>query len=229
MMSSEQNVSEEILLSSNDEYDRQPDPEQFKHITAQLMQDSKRKMQRKLFRIHNGKFLSVKEHTLTSKKTYWFPLAHLDPEPEHHKSINWWLVLSAVITCQVAILIVYLRFSMDLGRWAAYTTAPATILFIASLILLVMTIYTYTNHFIYASRKGRYPIAVVLNNLPSKQACQEFIATLNASISQARQSAQRDESQQLAAELRELRRLRDEAAISNEDYARAKRNIFSNY
>lgn len=226
---SEQDISEEILLVSDDDNAGQPDPAQFRHITGQLLQDSKWKMQRKLFRIHADKYISVKEQSLTAAKKFWIPLAHLDATPEHIKFINWRLGLGAFITLQLAILVLYLKFSVNLGSWSAYTTAPVTLLLTASLVLLALTIYTSTNHFVFRSRYGRHPIAVVLNNLPSKQECQQFIQTLSERIEQAGESGRHDKSRQLAAELSELRRLRDTAAISNEEYAQAKHNIFSHH
>jgi len=222
-------ISEEILLSSPDEIEEQPDTEQFKIITGQLMQDSKWKMQRKLFRIHNHKYLSVKEHSLTSQKAYWFPLAALDPEPEHHRHISWKLLLGAVISCQIAILLIYLRLKVDLGHWTSSTTIMIIVFVLATLILTALTIFTYTNHFTFHSHKARYPIAVVLNNLPSKQECRQFIALLSEHIQRARKRMNGDESRRMASEVSHMRRLRDEKAISEKEYARAKKSIFSQY
>jgi hypothetical protein len=229
MNSIEQSVSEEILLYSNDEA-RQPDEAEFKHVTGHLLQDSKWKMQRKLFRIYDDKYLSIKEHTLTSAKKYWFPLAHLDPEPEHCKSLNWRLGLGAFITALVAFLVIDLRITTDLGQWATFATASITLLLIATLAQLAWMIFTSTNHFVFRSCYGRYTIATVLNNLPSKPECQQFIEMLIERIEQnTRRSGFHDKRQKLAAELSELRRLRDSAAIHDEEYEQAKDNILSQH
>lgn len=229
MAPSEQHISEEILLSSPEATDIHPDAEMFKIITAQILQDSKWKMQRKLFRIHYDKFLSIKEHTLTSKRNFWFPLAHLNPEPERQRRINWKLVISAVISCQIAILLMYMRISLNLGHWMTYTTVPIILLFATTAILTALSIYTSTNNYVFYSRKGHFPIAVVLNNLPSKQEFKQFINKLSQSIESAGQALYGDEAQRLAAEVSQLRRLRDEKAISNEAYINAKDTIFSHY
>lgn len=229
MAPANQNVSEEILLSSPEATDIYPDAEKFKIITGQLHQDSKWKMQRKLFRIHYDKFLSVKEHTLTSKKNYWFPLAHLNPEPVRQRRINWKLVIGAVISCQIVILLLYMRISLNLGDWTRYTTIPTILLFASTLILTGLSIFTSSNNYVFHSRKGHYPIAIVLNNLPSKQEFKQFITKLSQCIERAEQDLFGDESQRLAAEVSQLRRLRDEKAISNEAYISAKDTIFSHY
>lgn len=228
-MSSEQHVSEEILLSSDEELDAAPHPDQFKLVTGKLMQDSKWKMQRTLFRIHSNKYISVKQHTLSSKKNYWMPLALLDPAPEHVRTVNWWLVLSAIICCQIVVLLGYLRFSVDLGRWESYTLAPIVILSIATVALFAMTIYSSRNQFVFYSRHGRLPIAAVMNKLPSKRASRQFILDLCTLIEQTTKAERVDVSRQLAAELSALRRLRDESAISEAEYEQAKQNIFSHY
>lgn len=94
-----------------------------------------------------------------------------------------------------------------------------------SLICLVFTIRSIKSVWQFRTNFGKVPVMEIINNIPSRSTVQEFIDHLSKVITNAGQTNYFTEAQNLAAELSEHRRLRDEGIISNSEYENVKSQI----
>jgi hypothetical protein len=228
-MNQEANESEQILLYSTDEESSAPSKETFANITLRLSQYNKWKMQRKIFKVHDNKILSVVDLSLTASKKYWFQLCHLDPQPERLRALDYRLGIVSIILGLNAYLLTYLNNHFNLNNWILSYTSIMTLLITAALIVFAFMLYKSKNLVVYHSYYGQHPIALLLNNNPSKSDFDQFITKLSTLITQARKAKIIEKSQALASELSEMRRLKDESVISNDEYDEIKQHILSHH
>lgn len=221
--------NEEILLYSADADSGSPDTDSLNNITGQLSQYHKWKMQSKFIRIHDGKLLSIVEHFLTSSKKYQVRLVHLDPTPVRIRTINYRLGLLSLLVGALACLPLNDAVNSLMTQWTTHTLSISVVLITISLLAFSLMLYRSKNTLVFVSHYGRHPMVTLLHNNPSKDAFRMFSDHLAGQIRQSRQDSLLNKSQQLAAELGELRRLRDESALSEAEYEVAKTNIFSHH
>lgn len=226
-MSQNQQAEEKILLYSRDP--NTPTQASLTNVTQQLSQYNKWKMQRKIFKVYDDKYLSVVDLSLMTSKKYWFQLCHLDPEPENIRSMDYRFIIATLVLGIIAYLTLYAGASFKLGFINQYYKPLAALLITSSVISLVFAIYISKNVTIFYSYNARFPMAVLLKNYPSKAEYRSFLAALSALVRQARDTSIHEKSQDLANELSELRRLKNDGFVTQKEYDEAKRNIFSHH
>ncbi len=157
------------------------------------------------------------------KYKYRLNLAYLDPRPFRTRHIAWrWLYASLAVWGVDAALI----FSGFLD--SASVTVLGT--FICSTVVALMTLiafFYFTHDTVYfRSQFGKIRLMDLINNRPDNDSFRAFTNKLVMQINKSKAASNKDNGQLLAAELQQLRRLKDETVIDEDAYESAKRRIF---
>lgn len=149
-------------------------------------------------------------------------LGHLDPRPFRIRNIAWkWLYASLACWAVDAVMII--------GGWFDTSSINLMGLFIAATVCAIMTLlaffYLSYDTVYFRSRYGKIRLLELENKRPNQKAFTVFINRLVVQINKSRNSSDKNTSQFLAAELKELRRLKDETIVPGESYEKAKRLI----
>ena len=93
---------------------------------------------------------------------------------------------------------------------------------------MTLLIFFYLSHdtVYFRSQFGKIRLFELANNNPDKDEFREFINKIVVQINKSKAAKGMNQSQLLAAELKELRRLKDECIVPEESYEKAKRLIF---
>lgn len=226
-MSIEQHA-EEILLESEEVPTDKPNEESFSKVTAQLIQIQKWKRRGVATQILENKFLFAKTFRNRSSKTYWINLLFVDPAPKRDKHLDWrWGIGALIFLANAAAFITvehYFHVSAKFIYFHSFTALAATL----TLLCILMMVYTAKNTLLFTTLNGHIPILHLEYNKPSKDQFQNYVNALSQCIEQAQQHSRR-KNNGLADELAEHRRLKEEKAISEQDYEQAKNNILSRH
>ena len=150
-------------------------------------------------------------------------LAFIDARPFRVRKIAWkWLYAALGFAAVDAALI----FSGLLERSSALFLGLVLSLTVAAAIMLLMFFYKSTDIVYFRSQYGKVRLMEVGHNKPDKKSFHEFIRNFVAQIKQAKTDRNIDQSQFLARELKEIRRLKDEKIIPDSTYEKAKVRIF---
>ncbi|WP_455209698.1 hypothetical protein [Kaarinaea lacus] len=227
-MSVEQQA-EEILLESNEDWGSEPSEDTYKKVTAQLVQIQKWKRQSVGTQILDNKFLFVKKFQRGRSTSYWVNLLFANPVPQRIKRLDWrWGLASLILTANCAGLIAaehYLHVSTKFIYFNSITIITATL----ALMSLLTMIYKSKNVLVFKTLNGDMPILSLAMNNPSKEAFQTYARTLRRCIEQIQQQNAHRMTNQLANELAEHRRLKDNNIISQQEYEQAKNRILSQH
>ncbi len=191
-----------------------------------LVQKSTATGEERGFEIYNRKYLRVSCRGLRSKRRYDLHLAMLEPWPIRHRRISWrWLGIVLILAAASGGAGWYIYASgrqVDLSLWVPVLAG----LVFFTLGALVMFVVHSPNVTEFRSRYGGCVLVSLFYGKPARRQFQEFVEELKNRILAASQELAVDKSQMLAIELKELRRLAGEGAITDADYARAKERIF---
>jgi len=223
-----QDSNEQITLSST-EFDQFKDDDKPNTITSELSQAIKIKEQLKLFRIFDKKYINVNEKTGSGVTSYFFKMAYLDPEPLRKRKLKFKHLLLGVALLGIA----WLTFSLKKAGHPLFSslyvyTAIATFVAIG-LILIVYVIKEFRNVLVFYSQHGRIPVVELFYRIPDKVEFNKFVSEIIECIKTTKSQIPYSGSQLLAAELTEHRKLRDDGAISSNDYENAKNNIMKHH
>ena len=221
---SNQEPEEEITLSSS-AFDQIKDDNKPTTVTREMSQAVQIKEQLKLFRIFDRKYINVNEKEAAAVKSYFFDLSMLDPKPVRKRNLKFKPLIFGLVLLAFA----WITYSLKKAEHPLFTSLyvyTAIAVFVAAgLILLVYVIKEFRNSLIFYSQHGRAPIVELLYNVPDKIEFRQFVAELIECIETSKLNIFYSNSQLLAAELSEHRKLRDEKALSSKDYEKAKNNI----
>ena len=98
----------------------------------------------------------------------------------------------------------------------------------ATLICLLLFAQNSYDKVVFSSQHGNVRLIELLNKYPDNESFRKFISRFILRVKSAKKNKNLSPSKFLAGELKELRRLRDEAVISAEIYETAKVEIFHN-
>lgn len=158
------------------------------------------------------------------KYKYRLNLAYLDPRPFRSRHVAWrWLYASLAL------------WGVDAGLIFSGLLSDASIivlgLFICSTVAALMTLlafFYFTHDTIYfRSQFGKIRLMDLMNKNPDNEKFRDFINKLVIQINTSKSASNKNNSQLLAAELQQLRRLKDETVIDEEEYESAKKLIFA--
>ena len=225
-MGEENLESAEINLQAVDDTTQFLDNEKIsvEHVNFEFEQISKLHGIRRKMTIFNDmhcyQSVEKKHHR---KYKYRVDIAYLDPRPFRQRHIAWkWLYAGlALIGLDVAIVF---------GGWLDTSSVNFMGLFIGVTVVALMTLlaFIYNSHdkVFFRTQYGKVRVIEMMNNNPDKKSFRGFITKFNMQVKKAKTSKDITQNKFLANELQELRRLKDEAMIPEEDYEKAKRRIF---
>lgn len=219
---------EQITLSSS-EFDQFRDDDKPNTVSSELSQVIPLKEQMKLFRIFDRKFINVNQKTAKSTVSYFFKLSMLNPKPRRKRIVKFAPLLIGIAFLALA----WFTFSLKNSGLAILSspyTYTAIVAFVAiGLILLVYVVKEFRNVLVFYSEHGQIPIIELFNRIPNKAEFQRFATELIECINVEKTKNYYSDSQILAAELSEHRKLRDAGGISSKEYEKAKNNILKQH
>lgn len=216
---------EHILLSSGQK------SETVAHQTQrQFRQFSKMKGYRVDYEIFNGHCLEIhvnKAHTKPVR--YSVDLEFLDPTPTRLRIVDWPL-LGTAFSLLTAMVFVSRHLQSSAMTALQNPWFPAVILLsVGACIVGLIGLYRSSDKILFYSQHGRLPLVELLNKNPTRAQFHDFLHDLVGRIQEAKKRSCPSAHERLAAELREHRRLKDEAIIAADKYEAVKRRILSTH
>jgi len=157
------------------------------------------------------------------KYKFRLDLAYLDPRPFRIRNIVWkWLYASLALWGLGIVLIVAGLFDTSSINMMGLFTAIAVI---ATITLLAFFYLSYDIVY-FRSQYGKIRLLELENKRPNPQKFTAFLNQLVVQINKSKSARGLSQSKFLAAELKELRRLKNEAILPEESYEKAKKVIF---
>ena len=221
------NESNEIDLKPiEDEITQFSDDEEIavKHVNFEFEQSHKfRGMYRKVTIFNDAQCYQKIKIKHRRKYKFRLNLAHLDPRPFRLRHIVWkWLYASLALCCGAAVFVIAGWFDtssvVSLGIFAG--------VIVAALLTLLTFFYLSHDTVYFRSQFGKIRLFELANNNPGKDSFRDFVNKIVVQINKSKAAKGMNQSQLLAAELKELRRLKDEGIGPDGDYEKAKLLMF---
>lgn len=212
---------EHILLASEEESADGPRTTQ-----GEFRQVSESKGYRASYEIFNQHYVEVRLSKLHTKPSrYVVDLTFLDPQPLRLRSIAWPLLTTALVLLATTIIVaIYLHDStrpLFQDPWLSVAIGTGT----TGVVIGLLALYRSSDKLLFYSQNGRLPLLELLNRRSEKTDLQNFIHELGQRIQSAREQYHPRAREFLAAELREHRRLKEEAVISEQEYESTRARI----
>ena len=216
----EDNITE-ITLSSEFDDDTHLKPQ---HINVAYSQEQKFKGVRRTFKIFNDTQLhyTLKSFRNKDNKTHRINLAYVNKQAEREVRVAWNWLSTAFATVVWSMLLLYVGLFTQYK--ADYIVIVAILLGTFSMISMLIFYYRTQDRLIYSSFVGNIPLFEVSNNKSGNDEFDLFKEKLVEHIQLAQ--GKLSKHQRLVGELKDLRRIRDEGTISNEQYESARNIIF---
>jgi hypothetical protein len=163
-----------------------------------------------------------------SKQKFRINLTYLDPRPVRRFQLaESWLIGSAIFAI-ISMMLIYLNWFKGSASHSSLAFTLTILAVTLCLTSFLFGLFKAENRIFYYSQYGRIAILELINHNPDKTSFDDFLESLSSYIISAQHKASLDNTQRLTQELKELRRLKDEAVISQQKYELAKQRIFSN-
>jgi len=219
----------EIDLESSEETTWFSDEEKVSidKINFEFAQASKiRGIQRKISVFNDHHCYQTIKNKHSRKYRYRVDLTFLDPRPFRERKVAWnWLYGSIGLTF-IGIIMVYLGWYSGLFTPSTYYETSLIVVISAMLISLLLFMHNSYDKVIFKSQYGRVKFIEVLNKYPDKNTFRKFLARFNIQVKNEKSKKKFSQSKFLTRELQELRRLKNEEVISEEQYESGKSLIF---
>ncbi len=162
------------------------------------------------------------------KFKYRVDIAYLNPHPFREHNIAWkWLYTAAALLVLSVMLGVIGWFSNAFGSTMnIYYSTSIVVSISATLIALLLFAHNTYDKVIFKTQFGNVKLIELINKYPSKDDFRQFVGRFIIQIKKARVNKGFTTSKFLARELREIRRLRNETVVTEEEYQTAKKVIF---
>lgn len=213
---------QEITLFTDDEH------VDLKEIDFEFEQSNKMRGFNNKLTLFNGAHCYQLIHNKHQRK-YKFRLSihFLNPLPVRQHKIAWKWLIAAIPFFLLSAIMIYAGLFSDTFKPSTYFLTILIAVFSALLICVLLTIQRSYDKWIFVSDCGKVNLIELLSNQPDPETFKTFVERLTLQIRKAKLTRNLSQSDLLAGELRELRRLKDETVISNEEYENAKRLIFN--
>ena len=157
------------------------------------------------------------------KYKFRLDLAYLDPRPFRLRNIVWnWLYASLALFVLAGVFV--------FTGWFDQSSVTSLGIFTGIIVIALLTLLTffYLSHdtVYFRSQFGKIRLFELANNNPDKESFRDFVNRIVVQINKSKAAKNMNQSQLLAAELKELRRLKDENIVPEEAYEKAKLQIF---
>ena len=177
------------------------------------------------FEIKDGRYLFVDINKLKRNKKYQLDLVALEPKSKLRISIAWpWLVAAIMVVLSAYFVLELMpRFiDVSLDNYALpimLGSASLTFLF------LILFVVTTCRERVFVASNTNFPLVRLLIGKPDRKAYQAFLSHLESRIKTLSEHLQLDEQQQIAGELRMMRRLTKNDVLSEKEYERFKSKL----
>jgi len=211
----------EITLSSDFDDDAHLKPE---HINVAFVQEQKFKGVRRTFKIFNDTQLhyTLKSFRHKDNKKHRVNLSYVSNQPERECTVAWKWLSTSFATLVWSMLLLYLGLFTQFK--ADYIVIVGVLLGTFSMISMLTFYYRTQDKLIYRSFVGNIPLFEVSNHKPGNREFDSFMEKLRQHIKFSQDKLSMHH--RLVGELKDLRRIRDEGKISNEQYESARNIIF---
>ncbi|MCP4186354.1 MAG: hypothetical protein GY763_02000 [Gammaproteobacteria bacterium] len=163
------------------------------------------------------------------KYKYRVDIAYLNPRPYRQHNIAWkWLYLSVCLAVATSVMGIIGWFTDLLGTSSPGVNYTMAVIAAASATLICLLLFAQNSYdkVLFKTQFGGIQLIELLNRYPNKDEFRQFVGKFILQIKKARAKKQFTTTQFLARELKELRRLRDESVITENQYQTAKKLIF---
>jgi hypothetical protein len=194
------------------------------HVNIEFEQSNKLQgMLRHLTVFNDSQCYQKIKHKHRRKYKFRINLAYLDPRPFRIRRIVWkWLYASLALWALDAGLLLTDWFNPGFAIFLGIVTITT----VTALITLLTFFYLSHDTVYFRSNFGKIRLLELENNNPDKKNFHVFVNKIVVQINKSKTARDMNQSQFLASELKELRRLKDESIVTEESYQRAKRRIF---
>lgn len=194
-------------------------------INAHLRQEGSYGQQRE-YQIVNGRNIRVAMGNKSRHKIFNVPMLALAEETKTHFHIAWawlWLALCGGLAIPVYLLI---KRQLDLNtRILDFAVLGGLVM--AALLGIVMLAMSFSRKQVFFTAYSKVPLFDILIGKPDHQSYKEFLSLLDSYLSKTRSEWKLKPEQQIAGEIRMLRRLANEGVITQKIYAEAKDKLFA--
>ena len=194
------------------------------HVNFEFEQSHKlRGMHRKLTIFNDTQCYQWIQDKHRRKYKFRLNLAYLDPRPFHLRHIVWkWLYGSLSLWLLAAVFI----FMGWLDSSSIISMGILTSILVAAAMTLLAFFYLSHDTVYFRSQFGKIRLFELANNNPDKDKFRSFVNQIVVQINKSKVAKEMNQSQLLASELKELRRLKDENIVPDDSYEKAKVLIF---
>ena len=220
----------EIDLESSEETTWFSDEEKIaiEKINFEFSQSSKlRGIYRKITIFNDHHCYQTIKNKHKRKYRYRIDLSFLDPRPFRVRKVAWNWLYGSIGLSLISLAMVYLGWFANLFAPSTYYETSLIVVISAMLISLLMFMHNSYDKVVFKSQYGRINFIEVLNNHPDKNTFRKFITRFMTQVKNEKAKRNYSQSKYLTRELQELRRLKNEEVISEEEYESGKSVIFS--
>jgi hypothetical protein len=222
-------MPDQITLSSSEPPVVNPHKKNLNQVTAEFLQESKFNGIKHLFRVYDTRIVKIKKQTRKGPRDYLVNLVILDERPSFGIGIKLKFLVWSAIMGAVCFGVLQLK-NLNLDLLAQYVKpyhfyVVAGLLGAASILLFITLLRSITFEWQFKSMHGRIPLVRFLMLNPGFSAVRSMLRHISDNIQLTRSNNYMSDEQELAAELQEHRRLRDEGLLSSRDYEKAKARI----
>lgn len=194
-------------------------------INARLRQQGSYGQQRE-YQIVNGRNIRVAIGSKGKSQVFTIPMLALAAKSKARIHIAWawfWLGLIGLLAIPI-----YLGIKNWLNLDTAYLDfAVLVALVVAAIIGFVMLALNFSRKRVYFTAISKIPLFDILIGKPDSNSYKQFLDTLNTYLQKTQSHWNLRSDQQIAGEIRMLRRLAKEGVISQKAYEGAKEKLFS--
>lgn len=211
----------EITLSSVIDDDAHLKPEQ---INCEYVQEQRFKGVKRSFKIFNETqlYYTLKSFRHKDDTKHRINLSYMSTQPDRECTVAWSWLSTAFATIIWSMLLIYVGLFTQFK--ADFIVIVGVLLGTFSMISMLIFYYRTQDKLIYRSFIGKIPLFEVSNHKPGNKEFDTFIHKLRQHIEKGQERLTMH--QRLVGELKDLRRIRDEGKISNEQYESARGIIF---
>jgi hypothetical protein len=194
-------------------------------VNANLRQQGSYGQQRE-YQIVNGRNIRIAIGSKAKNKVFNVPMLALAEKSKPRLHIAWaWLWLAV---CGVIAIPAYLSLKTLLGlKTESMDFAILAGLTVAALIGFVMLGLNFSRKRVFFTAYSKVPLFDILIGKPDNQSYKQFLNVLESYLEKTRSFWNLKVEQQIAGEIRMLRRLANEGVISQKVYEEAKDKLFS--
>lgn len=211
----------EITLSSEIDDDAHLKPER---INLEYVQEQRFKGVRRSFKIFNDTqlYYTLKSFKNKDNKKQRINLSYVSAQPDRECVVAWNWLSTAFATIVWAMLLLYIGIFTQYKQ--DYIVIVGVLLGTFSMLSMLIFYYRTQDKLIYKSFVGEIPLFEVSNNKSGNKELEAFLQSLSSHVETGQNSLSMH--QRLVGELKDLRRIRDEGTINNEQYESARSLIF---